>query len=128
MSNSRSQSGLKISPGLRTFRQIPTIHSLEKFRGTPKQLETELKNRDSVTSKLVNDAWDQCVKEARRDLAIKLDGKPPRKHYDDDTLHPTDRLTARYNCKRCGKVSKSNKINGSLVCSLRIVYDESYTD
>jgi hypothetical protein len=115
MSKSKIQSGPNIIPGLRAFRQIPTIHSLEKFQGIPEQLETELKNRDSVTSKLVNDCWDHWVKEARRELAIKLDGKPPRKHYDDGTLHPTDRLTARYNCKRCGKVSKSNKMNGSLV-------------
>jgi hypothetical protein len=102
-----------LMPSLSTFRQMPTIHSLEKYNGTPAQLEAELKNPASITAKLVGDMLEQWRKDVRRDLATILRVKPSKDRA--ATLAPAERSNARFVCTRCKNVSKSFKEDGCLV-------------
>jgi hypothetical protein len=103
-----------LMPSLRTFRQMPMVSSLEKYQGTPEQLQAELKKSDTVTSRLVQDMLEEWRKNTRRELAVKLNVKPGKNK--DALLHPAERLNARFCCTRCGHVSKSFQEDDCLVC------------
>jgi hypothetical protein len=111
-----SNSG-ELLPSLSTFRQIPAIHSLEKFEGTADELAVELKNKHSLTRKVLQDILERWRQDVRKDLATKLRIKPAKDK--SGTLAPAERLNARFVCMRCEKVSKSFKEDGCLVRSSR---------
>jgi hypothetical protein len=105
----------ELLPSLSTFRQMPNIHSMEKFEGTAEQLDAELKNKDAITHKVVQDMLERWRQDVRKDLANKLRVKPAKDK--SGTLAPAERVNARFVCTRCGSVSKSFKEDGCLVCS-----------
>jgi len=92
-------------PTLATFRELPIIAMLQ---GSPTTAETSKVSHTLQKISWVQDQLDvqlkKWVQDAKAQLGAVL-GFPNWKTASNVVLHPCDRLTARFRCKRCPRLS-----------------------
>ena len=91
-------------PPIQEFRQLPVVKIYEKPGPSDSRSLT-----DSFATSVLAENLDQWRNSARAALAGVL-GFPGWKAMSKKKLHPVDRLTARFRCKRCDGVVTENKV------------------
>ncbi|KAJ3868932.1 hypothetical protein EV359DRAFT_31257 [Lentinula novae-zelandiae] len=99
-------------PSLSSFRELPTIRQIQQSVGqSVKEIDTNLQSQPIQT--LVHSELAKFHLEAKNNLAAILgftDWKTPSSK----KLHPSDRLTARFQCRTCRRIEAKYKDFGSL--------------
>lgn len=99
----------KCLPTLSEFRQLPMMKVMQsKPSNDVTGIHADLQNSELVQQVLDNDLaiW---LEKARTDMAVIL-GFPQWKSFSKKKLHPSDRLTARFKCKRCDKAAMNCRV------------------
>jgi hypothetical protein len=94
----------RVFPSLAQFRRLPIINILQSKTSTSTGVASDLRRSELVAELLQDDLknWRESAKSA---LAAAL-GFPDWKSASKKKLHPVDRLTARFRCKRCESVGR----------------------
>ncbi|KAH9855350.1 hypothetical protein C2E23DRAFT_725022 [Lenzites betulinus] len=116
----RSEDQQAILPSLPEFRQLSVVKTIV---ASPNAKNSSL--ADPLVASILQDNLKQWADAARAALAATL-GFPGWKNMSKKKLHPVDRLTARFRCKRCDAAGKDTGIDGGLdfaracehICSL----------
>ncbi|KAF7297294.1 hypothetical protein MIND_00962600 [Mycena indigotica] len=117
LTESRSQVPPTPIPALPEFRTMPILQLLHsdtssaaarKTRPSRKTLiaSRKLKDTESIVSKMLDSELDRWRAAAEQDLGATLGFPVEWKTAKSNTLHPVQRLTARWSCTRCGKVAR----------------------
>ncbi|KAJ3715143.1 hypothetical protein C8R42DRAFT_632509 [Lentinula raphanica] len=89
-------------PCLPSFRELPTIHQIQQSTSqSHKQLDTMLKSEPIST--LIHSELAKFHADAKNELAEVL-GFPDWKSPSVKKLHPVERLSARFQCRKCHRV------------------------
>lgn len=112
-------------PSLSSFRELPTIRQIQQSVGqSVKEVDTNLQSQPIQT--LVHSELAKFHLEAKNNLAAILgfqDWKTPSSK----KLHPSDRLTAKFQCRTCHRVEAKYKDFGSLDYDGAIMHSCSVT-
>ncbi|KAJ7058052.1 hypothetical protein C8F01DRAFT_1027474 [Mycena amicta] len=95
-SSATSQAAVAFSRKANATRKTPTVTH-------------DLKNKETLVSKLLDSELDKWRRTAERDLGVILGFPAEWKTAKSNVLHPVKRLTARWTCKKCGKVGRAYK-------------------
>lgn len=112
----RLQSAGTVIPSLSEFRKLPVMKTVQgSVTGpspNPRGLALDLKQSGLVAELVTVDLkrWMEPVRERLSELL----GFPRWKSVSKTKLHPLDRITARFRCQKCGKVSKRYDKEGCL--------------
>ncbi|KAI0327210.1 hypothetical protein GY45DRAFT_1428245 [Cubamyces sp. BRFM 1775] len=102
------QQDTALLPPLYEFRHLSVVKTYE---GSSSNKGPGLS--DSFISEVLKDNLEQWVATARANLAVSL-GFPGWKTMSKRLLHPVDRLTARFLCKKCSAAGKDGGKDGSM--------------
>jgi hypothetical protein len=105
-------------PTLKVFRafHVPQLVQGGCFdKGSPEEVRVILQNKTSVAYLLTETALAEWRVNTRREFAILLKVGPFRDK-SGASLHPVERLDARFKCKRCDKVKRRFNLDECLVC------------
>nr|GAT60455.1 predicted protein [Mycena chlorophos] len=119
LTKARAQVPPLAMPALPEFRTMPVLKLLQGPSVKPTRARTSkekaptvgsnLKERDSLLSQMLNQELDQWRKDAERNLGAVLGFPVDWKTAKSNILPPAKRLTARWTCGRCQKVERSYK-------------------
>ncbi|KAH7922757.1 hypothetical protein BV22DRAFT_1131164 [Leucogyrophana mollusca] len=102
-----------ILPTLAEFRKLPVMKVMVgKLSSASTGVAGELKSSPLIRE-LIRDDLKKWTESVRATLSITL-GCPEWKSASKTRLHPLDRLTARFKCKKCDKVAKRYSVDGCL--------------
>ena len=112
----RLRSAGTVVPSLSEFRKLPVMKTVQGSVSGPRPnsrgLALDLKKSGLVAELVIADLK-KWMEPAREKLSELL-GFPKWKSASKTKLHPLDRITARFRCQRCGKVSKRYETEGCL--------------
>lgn len=99
-------------PSLAEFRHLPTVQrQLYKSTNAPSATVAHELKHSKLVGQMIEEDLDRWVDAARTSLAAVL-GFPVWKSVSVHKLHPVDRLTARFRCKRCDARGEPKKWEG----------------
>ncbi|KAH9899324.1 hypothetical protein C8Q73DRAFT_787215 [Cubamyces lactineus] len=104
----RLQQEADVLPPLSEFRKLSVVKTYE---GSSSKKDPGLS--DSFISEVLKDNLEQWMASARAGLAASM-GFPAWKTMSKRLLHPVDRLTARFLCKKCSAAGKNAGIDGGM--------------
>ncbi|EIW78378.1 hypothetical protein CONPUDRAFT_108240, partial [Coniophora puteana RWD-64-598 SS2] len=103
----------QVLPSLCEFRRLPVIKAMQEKTNTKESLANDLKTSGLIAELIKNDVskWTDSV---RSTLLRSLGYQQEWRSASTKRLHPLDRLTARFCCRRCNKVERRYKTDGCL--------------
>ncbi len=100
-------------PTLHTFRLLPSVRKIEQT-GDHKTLSQTLRS-DAILHKMIAQDLKEWTHSVRNTLSAKLGPKSRSNPPDNDQLlHPVDRVTALFQCKRCHRTGRKSSQKGAL--------------
>ncbi|KAF8882535.1 hypothetical protein CPB84DRAFT_219711 [Gymnopilus junonius] len=111
----RSTKAYPYMPSLPTFRKLPVIEMLQSAeRGKTVVSVSETLQNDKVMKELLASQLKKWVDKAKVDLGLVLGFPQNWKNASKNILHPVERVTGRFFCKRCGCVEQKYRMDGCM--------------
>lgn len=98
-------------PSLQTFRTLPVLRLLQKGSPASNDLDIGRELQSDLVMTLLDDHLNTWRTEAKAALGATL-GYPKWSVAQKNVLHPVERLTARFLCRRCNHLEKRFKKDG----------------
>ncbi|KAF5311117.1 hypothetical protein D9619_007983 [Psilocybe cf. subviscida] len=110
----RSKGGSKFMPSLSTFRQLPVIAMLQSAESSASASVAQTLSSNEVMQKLLDTQLKKWTEKAMQDLGYTLGFPKNWKNASKNILHPVERVTARFLCKKCQRVDVKYRDDESL--------------
>lgn len=112
----QSAKGYPVLPALTAFRQLPVITMLQSSEGEEKKEAKDIAKSlktDKVLVNLLKSQINSWVAKARTEFGEKM-GVKRWKSISKNELHPAERMSARFKCKRCHVLDPKYEEDGCL--------------
>lgn len=111
----RSTKAYPYMPSLPTFRKLPLIEMLQsEERPTTVVSVADTLQNDKVMKELLSSQLKRWVDKAKDDLGVALGFPKSWKNASKNILHPVERVTGRFLCKKCGCVEPKYRTDGCM--------------
>lgn len=110
----RSKGESKFMPSLSTFRQLPVIAMLQSAESSASASVAQTLSSNDVMQKLLTTQLKKWTEKAMQDLGHTLGFPKNWKNASKNILHPVERVTARFLCKKCQRVDVKYRDNECL--------------
>lgn len=101
-------------PSLSTFRQLPVIAMLQSAESSASASVAQTLSSNEVMQKLLDTQLKKWTEKAMQDLGYTLGFPKNWKNASKNILHPVERVTARFLCKKCQRVDVKYRDDESL--------------
>jgi len=107
----RSAKRYPFLPSLATFRRLPVI---EMLQSSSAENIADTLHKDRMIQELVKSQVEKWSNKAKAELAVTLGFPKNWKNANKNVVHPVERVTARFICKKCKRLDDKHRTDGCL--------------